>query len=138
MRQGIQGRVNRDPQRLRKCGGKKFLYVKESEINKDVFEEKSIEQIAGDSKEEVLEIIEPKVRGKAKKEVEMFDRVETIRIVGPGSYEAQYRQDGKERREDRECGRRRGQLHHRSHVHGKGHTKEEEVKEAVNIPVIFH
>ena len=69
------------------CGGKKFLYVKESEINKDVLDEKSIEEIAGESKEEVLEIVEPRVRGKAKKEVEMFDRVETIRIVGPGSYE---------------------------------------------------
>ena len=57
------------------CGGKKFLYVKESEINKDVLDEKSIEEIAGESKEEVLEIVEPRARGKAKKEVEMFDRV---------------------------------------------------------------
>jgi len=69
------------------CGGKKFLYVKESEINKDIFEEKTIEEVAGESKEEVLEVVEPKIKGKAKKEVEMFDRVETIRIVGPGSYE---------------------------------------------------
>ena len=28
------------------CGGKKFLYVKDTEINKDVLEEKSIEEIA--------------------------------------------------------------------------------------------
>jgi len=65
------------------CGGKKFLYVKEGELNKDVLEEKSIEEIAEESHEEVLEVSEPKAR----KEVEMFDRVETIRIVSPGSYE---------------------------------------------------
>ena len=62
------------------CGGKKFLYVKEAEINRDVLEEKSIEEIAQDSKEEVLTVVEPK----AKKEVEMYDRVETIRVVAPG------------------------------------------------------
>jgi uncharacterized protein len=67
------------------CGGKKFLYVKEAEINKDVLEEKSIEEIADESHEVVLEIVEqPTTR---KKEVEMYDRVETIRIVSPGSYE---------------------------------------------------
>lgn len=65
------------------CGNKKFLYVKEGDINDDVLEEKSISEIAEDSKEEVLEVVDPK----AKKEVEMFDRVETIRIVSPGSYE---------------------------------------------------
>lgn len=66
------------------CGGKKFLYVKEAEINKDVLEEKSIEEIADESHEEVLEIVE---HAATKKEVEMYDRVETIRIVSPGSYE---------------------------------------------------
>jgi predicted nucleic acid-binding Zn-ribbon protein len=65
------------------CGGKKFLYIKEAEIHKDVLEEKSIEEIAEESKEEVLEVVAPK----RKKEVEMFDRVETIRILSPGSYE---------------------------------------------------
>jgi predicted nucleic acid-binding Zn-ribbon protein len=65
------------------CGGKKFLYIKETEIHKDVLEEKSIEEIALESKEEVLEVVGPK----KKKEVEMFDRVETIRILSPGSYE---------------------------------------------------
>ena len=64
------------------CGGKKFLYVKDSELHKDVFEEKSIEEIAQETKEQVLE-----VRTVQKKEVEMYDRVETIRIVGPGTYE---------------------------------------------------
>ena len=65
------------------CGNKKFLYVKEGDINDDVLEEKSISEIAEESKEEVLEVVEPK----HKKEVEMYDRVETIRIVSPGSYE---------------------------------------------------
>jgi predicted nucleic acid-binding Zn-ribbon protein len=66
------------------CGGKKFLYIKEAELNKDVLEEKSIEEIADESHEEVLEVVE---HGSTKKEVEMYDRVETIRIVAPGSYE---------------------------------------------------
>ncbi|MDD1687718.1 Zn-ribbon domain-containing protein [Methanoregula sp.] len=64
------------------CGGKKFLYVKEAEINKDVLEEKTIDEIAEESQQEVLEL-----GGPAKKQVEMYDRVETIRIVAPGSYE---------------------------------------------------
>jgi predicted nucleic acid-binding Zn-ribbon protein len=65
------------------CGGKKFLYVKDTEINKDVLEEKSISEIADESHEDILEIIEPK----KKEQVEMYDRLETIRIVSPGTYE---------------------------------------------------
>jgi predicted nucleic acid-binding Zn-ribbon protein len=64
------------------CGGKKFLYVKEEDLHKDILEEKSIEEIKEESKEQVLEI-----KAEPKKEVEMYDRVETIRIVGPGTYE---------------------------------------------------
>jgi hypothetical protein len=64
------------------CGGKKFLYVKEAELNKDVLEEKTIDEIADESNEEVLLVVESD-----KKQVEMYDRVETIRIVAPGSYE---------------------------------------------------
>jgi len=67
------------------CGNKKFLYVKEEQLNKDVLEEKSIGEIVEESKEVVLEVIEPKA--KMKKEIEMYDRVETIRIVSPGTYE---------------------------------------------------
>jgi len=65
------------------CGGKKFLFVKDTEINKDVLEEKSISEIADESHEDILEIIEPT----NKEQVEMYDRVETIRIVSPGTYE---------------------------------------------------
>jgi predicted nucleic acid-binding Zn-ribbon protein len=66
------------------CGNKKFLYVKEEQIHEDVLDEKPISEIAEESKEEILEVVEPK---KGKKEIEMYDRVETIRIVSPGSYE---------------------------------------------------
>jgi len=88
------------------CGNKKFIYVKEADINRDVLEEKSMDELAGETKEEVLEVVEPEgkketrpeeistaaeakggVKAKARKETGMFDRVETIRIVGPGSYE---------------------------------------------------
>jgi predicted nucleic acid-binding Zn-ribbon protein len=48
-----------------------------------VLDEKSIDEIADESHEDILEIVE---HGK-KEEVEMYDRVETIRIVSPGSYE---------------------------------------------------
>lgn len=65
------------------CGGKKFLYVKDTEINKDVLEEKTIEEIAEETHQEILQVVEPGT----KKEVEMYDRVETIRIVSPGTYE---------------------------------------------------
>jgi len=69
------------------CGNKKFLYVKESEIHDDVLEEKSIDEIALDTEQEILEVIEPPSKARSKAEVEMYDRVETIRIVSPGSYE---------------------------------------------------
>jgi len=65
------------------CGGKKFLYVKDTEINRDVLEEKSTNEIADESHEDILEIVEPR----KKEQVEMYDRVETIRIVSPGTYE---------------------------------------------------
>lgn len=66
------------------CGNKKFLYVKEEQIHEDVLDEKPLSEITEESKEEILEVVEPK---KGKKEIEMYDRVETIRIVAPGSYE---------------------------------------------------
>ncbi len=85
MRAGIQGRVNRDPERVRKLRRTRSSSTsRQEQLNEDVLEEKSIEEIAVESKEEVLEVVEPKTK---KKEVEMYDRVETIRIVSPGSYE---------------------------------------------------
>ncbi|RQD83979.1 MAG: hypothetical protein D5R96_01870 [Methanocalculus sp. MSAO_Arc2] len=64
------------------CDGKKFLYVSEKARHKDVLEEKSIQDIASETKEPVLEIKTPE-----KHHVDMYDRVESVRIVGPGSYE---------------------------------------------------
>jgi predicted nucleic acid-binding Zn-ribbon protein len=65
------------------CGNKKFLYVREEQIHEDVLDEKPISEIAEESKEEILEVVEPE----KEKKIEMYDRVETIRIVAPGSYE---------------------------------------------------
>jgi len=64
------------------CGGKKFLYIRESERHKDVLEEKSIEEIVEETHEEVLEVKEEKPR-----KIDAFDRIESIRVLQPGSYE---------------------------------------------------
>jgi hypothetical protein len=71
------------------CGNKKFLYVKEEDRNLDVLEEKSIEEIAKEKQDEVLEVKPDKADRPAAmpKFVEMHDRVETVRILAPGSYE---------------------------------------------------
>ena len=71
------------------CGNKKFLYVRQEEINRGVLEEKSIGEIAKEKQDEVLEVRPDKAdRPSIKpKFVEMHDRVETIRILAPGSYE---------------------------------------------------
>jgi uncharacterized protein len=65
------------------CGSKKFLYVREEHRHRDVLEEKTITEIAKETSEEVLELVDappqaaPDPRG----------RVESIRILAPGSYE---------------------------------------------------
>lgn len=64
------------------CSGKKFLYIRESERHADVLEEKSLQELTREKQHEVLE-----VKPLPKKDVEIFDRVESIRILGPGSYE---------------------------------------------------
>ncbi|QSZ67752.1 hypothetical protein RJ40_09680 [Methanofollis aquaemaris] len=64
------------------CGGKKFLYVRDEQRHDDVLEEKSVEEIAEETGEETLEVMEG-VSGP----VDCYERVESIRIVGPGSYE---------------------------------------------------
>ena len=65
------------------CGGKKFLYGREAGRHDDVLEEKSIEEIARDTGEDVLEVREDRKR----EEIEVFERIESIRILAPGSYE---------------------------------------------------
>ena len=64
------------------CGGKKFLYIKRADIHRDVLEEKSIEEIAAETKQEIIEIPQ-----KAPEKTEIYDRIESIRVLSPGSYE---------------------------------------------------
>ncbi len=64
------------------CGGKKFLYVREEHRHRDVLEEKTIPEIARETKEEVLELVDA-----PEKAAELQARVESIRILSPGSYE---------------------------------------------------
>ena len=66
------------------CGGKKFLYISDRVKNADVIEEKSIETIAKETQEEVLEV---KHKGPATRPTDFLERVESVRIVGTGSYE---------------------------------------------------
>ncbi len=65
------------------CGGKKFLYIREAERHDDVLKEKTIEEIVRDTGEDVLEVRADRRRA----EIEVFERIESIRILGPGSYE---------------------------------------------------
>ncbi|NLA37850.1 MAG: hypothetical protein GX882_00395 [Methanomicrobiales archaeon] len=65
------------------CGGKKFLYIREAERHDDVLKEKSIEEIVRDTGEEILEIQDEE----EKDEIEVFERIESIRIIAPGLYE---------------------------------------------------
>ena len=66
------------------CGGKKFLYVSDRVKNEDVLEGKSIEKIAEETKQEVLEV---KHQGPATRPTDILERVESVRIVGKGKYE---------------------------------------------------
>ena len=72
------------------CGGKKFLFIRPQDMHKDVLEEKSIKQIAEETKEQFLEIKnDTKSPGAAHTptQVEMYDRIESITVINPGSYE---------------------------------------------------
>ncbi|MDV0442737.1 Zn-ribbon domain-containing protein [Methanorbis rubei] len=66
------------------CGGKKFLYVSDRVRNADVLEEKSITDIAQETKQEVLEV---KSQGPASRPTDILERVESVRIVSKGKYE---------------------------------------------------
>ena len=72
------------------CGGKKFLFIRPQDMHKDVLEEKSIKQIAEETKEQFLEIKEENKKTETEspsKHVEMYDRIESITVIKPGSYE---------------------------------------------------
>lgn len=64
------------------CAGKKFLYVREEERHADVLEEKPLESLIEEKKEGVLEVKPPKELAP-----EYYERIESIRILGPGRYE---------------------------------------------------
>ena len=66
------------------CGGKKFLYVSDRVRNADVLEEKSIADIAQETKQEVFEV---RNQGLASRPTDILERVESVRIVSPGKYE---------------------------------------------------
>jgi predicted nucleic acid-binding Zn-ribbon protein len=64
------------------CGSRKFLYVREEHRHRDVLEEKTLTEIAKETKEEVLEVVDaPSKAG------DLQGKVESIRILSPGSYE---------------------------------------------------
>lgn len=64
------------------CGSKKFLYIREEHRHRDVLEEKTITEIAKETDEEVLEVVDEPARS-----IDLKGRVESIRILSPGSYE---------------------------------------------------
>ncbi|HJJ42491.1 MAG TPA: Zn-ribbon domain-containing protein [Methanocorpusculum sp.] len=66
------------------CGGKKFLYVSDRVRHADVLEEKSIEKIAAETKQDVLVVQHD---GPADRPTDILERVESVRIVGKGKYE---------------------------------------------------
>jgi len=64
------------------CGGRKFLFVGDKDRNLDVLQEKSTVTLAEESFAKVLEV-QPDPAG----EKDFGTRVESIRIVAPGTYE---------------------------------------------------
>ncbi|HVP24365.1 MAG TPA: Zn-ribbon domain-containing protein [Methanomicrobiales archaeon] len=65
------------------CGSKKFLFIREEHRHRDVLEEKTITEIAKETSEEVLEVVD----APAQTPTDPRGRVESIRILAPGSYE---------------------------------------------------
>jgi predicted nucleic acid-binding Zn-ribbon protein len=64
------------------CGGRKFLYVGENDRNRDVLLEQSAEALAKEVPDQVL-VVSTEQDGKT----ESLDRIESIRIIAPGTYE---------------------------------------------------
>jgi uncharacterized protein len=64
------------------CGGRKFLYVGESDRNKDIMLEQSAEALANETPDQVLI-----VNTELDVVKESRERVESIRIIAPGTYE---------------------------------------------------
>lgn len=64
------------------CGGKKFLYIKPEEVHRDILEEKKIEDVVDENKDSIFEL-----KSSDNEEIEIYDRIESIRVLNPGSYE---------------------------------------------------
>ena len=64
------------------CGGRKFLFVGERDRNRDVLQEKSTVTLAEESFSKVLE-----VQADPSGNQDFGTRLESIRIVAPGTYE---------------------------------------------------
>lgn len=64
------------------CGGRKFLYVGENDRNRDILLEQSAEALAKEAPDQVL-VVSTEQDGKT----ESLDRIESIRIISPGTYE---------------------------------------------------
>jgi uncharacterized protein len=64
------------------CGGRKFLYVGENDRNRDILLEQSAEALAKEAPDQVL-VVSTEQDGKT----ESLDRIESIRIIAPGTYE---------------------------------------------------
>jgi uncharacterized protein len=64
------------------CGGRKFLFVGEKDRNEDVLSEKSTVTLAEESFSKVLE-----VQTEPGNQQDFATRLESIRIVAPGTYE---------------------------------------------------
>ncbi len=65
------------------CGGKKFLYIKPEELHRDILDEKNIEDIIEEKKDSLLEVSNTR----NDEPIEIYDRIESIRVLSPGSYE---------------------------------------------------
>ena len=64
------------------CGGRKFLYVGNNERKQEVAEERSIIALAEEDPEKLVTVIPEPGEGE-----EDGERIESIRIVAPGTYE---------------------------------------------------
>jgi len=64
------------------CGGRKFLFVGENDRNKDIMLEQSAEALAKEAPDQVLV-----VNTEPDEKKEYHDRIESIRIIAPGTYE---------------------------------------------------
>ena len=64
------------------CGGRKFLYVRDDERNRDILENLPLDTIVQEKASEILELPPEEHTGRIHRE-----KVESITILSPGTYE---------------------------------------------------